>query len=416
VRENQITRRPAILLGLTFGALLASSLSAAAVSTQAETPVGIVRKGPVNPPTMGFMIGALEVKPGTIIDEMQGVPTDITGAANQIQPPPLAAPESAETEEAVLPDVVGFADQWQAFAGDTVLTLDQPLAPDGALRQALPVRIVAAPADQPQQWAAMFGITIGSAEEAETGDERSVPSTCLACAPTGEGARAAGEENLPIVAIDTGSGLPSLASGEAPSPDVPTVLEPSSAGYLSFDAVVGGTAAIAAVGAALAALGYGIVTLYHRLGSDVALQHPVRSQIYELIQQRPGLRESEIAAVIGMDRTTARYHLQMLRRSGFLSSVQARSRTRYFVTGSSEAPKVAQKRALLEVSSAHALVRLAAEMPGIPLAQAARAAGMSRQLAHHHVKPLAEAGLLRLERGVGGQVLCFPPGLSAAAP
>lgn len=146
--------------------------------------------------------------------------------------------------------------------------------------------------------------------------------------------------------------------------------------------------ALALVVIALAPLA---VLLFSRLTGTKILAHPTRERLLAVLSARPGRTASELARETSVSLDAAMYHVDRLRRGGFVAVERVNGRDRYFVPGKSVAPL---REAALATQVARAITLALAQSPGLTLAQTRRAVGLSRSLCHYHLKGLVDAGVL----------------------
>ncbi len=147
-------------------------------------------------------------------------------------------------------------------------------------------------------------------------------------------------------------------------------------------------------GAALAlrwAAGKGLLPwpLYTRLSKRELLEEPTRMQILRHLETVPGLHERAIARAVG-NRSTVRYHLRVLERSGAIVSHETDGYRRYFLPNQDPQEPARQTTQQMVVGQIE-------ECPGTNQTEVAKALGLSRQVVSYHVNNLAEAGVLSVE-------------------
>lgn len=151
--------------------------------------------------------------------------------------------------------------------------------------------------------------------------------------------------------------------------------------------------ALACIGALAAA----IVAAYSRQRRQDALAHPVRVRILEVLSREPGLTAAEIQVRAGLARGTLRHHLQVLSRMGGISARSVGASTLYSAAGglgSTDLPRLAA----LRDPTRRRLAELIEARPGLSTREAVDASGVSRVAVHKHVRRLADAAIVRVER------------------
>ncbi|HWH07839.1 MAG TPA: winged helix-turn-helix transcriptional regulator, partial [Candidatus Thermoplasmatota archaeon] len=160
-------------------------------------------------------------------------------------------------------------------------------------------------------------------------------------------------------------------------------------------AAVGAGAAAAGLLALLvlaAAKGW-LAALYSRLTRRQVLDAPARAAILELVRQEPGIHASALLERLGKAHGVGEYHLAVLEREGFLTSVRTAGFRRCFVTGAMTHAEMRAVAALRD-GQAEKLYRIIEATPGIHLTDLAARAGLTLPYVSRQVKALAEAGLV----------------------
>lgn len=159
----------------------------------------------------------------------------------------------------------------------------------------------------------------------------------------------------------------------------------------------------AAIGASVAFLGIILLVglffkgplgaLFTRLrGADV-LADASRQRILDVVRGDPGIHAAGILQRVGKEGGVGEYHLGVLEREGFLTSVDTPGSRRYFATGTFTHADM-QARAILREGQADRVFRIIAENPGINLTELAARAGLSLAYTSRTVKRLHVAGLV----------------------
>ncbi|HET6403258.1 MAG TPA: winged helix-turn-helix transcriptional regulator [Candidatus Thermoplasmatota archaeon] len=178
--------------------------------------------------------------------------------------------------------------------------------------------------------------------------------------------------------------------GAAPLQRVgPSTLVAQDAPFADEDAlpyIVGGGLGLAL----LALLGF---LLYSRLVRARVLDSATRAAILDAVAQEPGLHASGVMERLGKAGGVTEYHLDVLVREGFLTSLATPGFRRYFLTGK-HTPQEMRAIAALREGQNEKLLRIIRTNPGIPLQTLALEAGVSISYASRSVARLAEAGLV----------------------
>ena len=178
--------------------------------------------------------------------------------------------------------------------------------------------------------------------------------------------------------------------GDAPLGTVgPTTLRVDVAPFLESDAlplIVGSGIGLAL----LALLGF---LLYSRLVRARVLDSATRAAILDVVTSEPGLHASGIMERLGKRGGVTEYHLDVLVREGFLTSLATPGFRRYFATGS-RTPHEMRAIAAMREGQNEKLLRIIRANPGIRLQTLAMEAGVSVPYASRSIARLAEAGLV----------------------
>lgn len=166
---------------------------------------------------------------------------------------------------------------------------------------------------------------------------------------------------------------------EAPALRAAAEPSPAAAGWVRG-------AAAAAVGALLIPV---LWALYHRIQAREATAHATRGRILRELTAGPATA-TELGRRLGVDRTSAAYHLRVLARAGLVASAPAGRERRWYLG-------VAPRDAALSAGARRVLGAVRAA-PGESVSSLARALASSKSTVHHHVVRLAAAGLVRVER------------------
>lgn len=148
------------------------------------------------------------------------------------------------------------------------------------------------------------------------------------------------------------------------------------------------------------------LALWSRIDADELDDHPTRSRILVLLGTRPGATTQDLAELGSLNAGTLLYHLEILARFGLVNSQRVGRERLWYLAG---APKPdLQRLAPLAVPVRQTLLDMIQGTPGATQADLARLTGLSAPTIHHHVRILAQAGLVELRRE-GATMRCFPP-------
>ncbi|HVL87881.1 MAG TPA: helix-turn-helix domain-containing protein [Candidatus Thermoplasmatota archaeon] len=127
-------------------------------------------------------------------------------------------------------------------------------------------------------------------------------------------------------------------------------------------------------------------SLFSRIGRERVLDHALRARLCERLRDRGAATASALARDLGVDRTTAEYHLQRLLAAGIVRAPVVGSRRVWALAGQPDAPL---HRAVSPTGARiHAEI---ASRPGETRAQIARNLQLSSALVRHHLTRLLAA-------------------------
>lgn len=133
--------------------------------------------------------------------------------------------------------------------------------------------------------------------------------------------------------------------------------------------------------------------LYSRLVRSRVLDDASRAAIHDIVSMEPGLHASGVLERLGKRSGVGEYHLDVLVREGFLTSVSTPGFRRYFVTGRHTPAQMRAIGAMREGQN-EKLMSIIRAHPGIELRMLAQEAGVSVPYASRSIARLAEAGLV----------------------
>lgn len=140
--------------------------------------------------------------------------------------------------------------------------------------------------------------------------------------------------------------------------------------------------------------------LFSRIRDDEVLDHPVRQEIHEVVEDRPGIHFRALGRVVGLSPGNLEHHLRKLERAGLLRAHKTNGHRCLFVPGTVD-PAVEQ--ALVEIKSrgAKTVVDELVREPARGVRALARRAGLAASTVSHHLDRLEEGGLV--ERRIEGR-------------
>lgn len=135
-----------------------------------------------------------------------------------------------------------------------------------------------------------------------------------------------------------------------------------------------------------------IYALYHRIRASHALQHPQRALVHGLIAANPGISIAGVGELTQIPPGTLGNHLAVLERCQLIVKHRRDRSVLLTLPGAAAPPLIVLRGRAQQVLNS--LRRGGAKAP----AEVAEELGIDRQLAHHHLRRLAEAGLVRAAR------------------
>lgn len=161
-----------------------------------------------------------------------------------------------------------------------------------------------------------------------------------------------------------------------------------------------GAAWLAAHAKTLGSVGLGgVVAGYARVSGEEVLEHPGRQEVYERVKAAPGINFVQLAAQVGFGSSTLNYHLRVLERNEYITSVKDGRYLRFFdrQAGTYSGSKKVQVSALRNAATA-AMARHIRDHPGIAQCDLALAFGVTASTVNWHMTRLQSAGLVERQR------------------
>jgi DNA-binding transcriptional ArsR family regulator len=158
----------------------------------------------------------------------------------------------------------------------------------------------------------------------------------------------------------------------------------------------------------------GLVGLFSRVHRSDLLDNPLRAELVERIGAQPGIHQQELVRAVGRGNGSVEHHLEKLVEAGLVARVPGQGYTCYFPPGKMD-HKLMAAAPLLKSPVARAILKAAANEPGVSSSVLAQRLSVSAPTVHYHVSRLAEAGLVAGTRE-GNRLLlrATSPGLAAA--
>jgi len=133
----------------------------------------------------------------------------------------------------------------------------------------------------------------------------------------------------------------------------------------------------------------------YMLPAREVLKNEVRKGIYEYIKTKGYTTINDVAATLSISRTNARWHLSVLKRSGYIDEIEVGSTRLFYPAGKR---REAIKAFLLENKTRREILKMLRE--GKFLSEISRVLGLSKSTVHYNLSVLEEYGLVK-SRGDG---------------
>lgn len=150
-----------------------------------------------------------------------------------------------------------------------------------------------------------------------------------------------------------------------------------------------------------------LLPLYSRIEKDELFENDVREQLYESIQDDPGIHAHALAEEAGVGWGTTVYHLRRLERNGFVNS-EKRGRYRRFFPASGFLERQREVLSVLQNETTEDIARVILEEPGLNQSAICEELDISPSLANWHLNRLIDAELVDRERK--GRTVHYTPG------
>lgn len=150
----------------------------------------------------------------------------------------------------------------------------------------------------------------------------------------------------------------------------------------------------AAAGTVILALA---VALYHRIERDQVLDNATRAAVLDAVREDPGATAKTYGERVGVDRTTARYHLDLLESFSYTCSRRLAGRTRWFENHGRFGDFAQRVLAQARTASTLRLLSRILDEPGLSRPELAERVGLSRSVTYRRIKRLLDLGAVRLE-------------------
>jgi DNA-binding transcriptional ArsR family regulator len=151
--------------------------------------------------------------------------------------------------------------------------------------------------------------------------------------------------------------------------------------------------------AVLAPLGGGAIALYARVHGDEVLEHPGRAEVYERVKAFPGVNFVQLSKAVTFGASTLNYHLRVLEKNGYITSVRDGRYLRFFdrTSGSYAGARKMAVSALRNDTTA-AIAQHIRTHPGVAQCDLAAAFDVTPSTVTWHINRLAGQGLVTKAR------------------
>ena len=153
------------------------------------------------------------------------------------------------------------------------------------------------------------------------------------------------------------------------------------------------------IGAIVAFIALGTFS-YSRLKRRSILDNLNRQNIFEYIKANPGVHFKKLLRELNFKPGALSYHLNVLEKEEYIKSIQHGNYRRFYLFGTKSDLKIALTSIQLRILS------IVNERPGISQSNISKTLGKNRMLINYHIKILADAGILSLEKS-GRESQCF---------
>lgn len=147
-----------------------------------------------------------------------------------------------------------------------------------------------------------------------------------------------------------------------------------------------------------------ILPLYSKIRREEVLDQFTRGKIQGYITAYPGEHYNSIKAQLGMNNGSLAYHLRVLEREGYVTSVRDGMYRRYYPKETALPRKKGQFSQMQQM-----IIEQVRSQPGISQDGLAQTMKVSNQVIYYHVRNLMAAGAIRLEKA-GKETHCYLAG------
>jgi DNA-binding transcriptional ArsR family regulator len=143
----------------------------------------------------------------------------------------------------------------------------------------------------------------------------------------------------------------------------------------------------------------GLLAGYARVSGNEVLEHPGRHEVYERIKAAPGINFVQLCAEVDFGASTLNYHLRVLERNEYITSVKDGRYLRFFDRqGGAYSGARKQAASTLRNATSAAMARHVRDHPGVAQRDLAEAFGVTASTVNWHMTRLEGAGLVQRRR------------------
>lgn len=137
---------------------------------------------------------------------------------------------------------------------------------------------------------------------------------------------------------------------------------------------------------------------YRRITRKTVLASSVRNRVYTAIAENPGLDAPALAALLGMNINTLRYHLFTLAREEKITYFSRPGTVRYFVNNGLFPPRIQCHFHYLRGESTRKIILALAESPGMTREALATTLGIAGPSVTRHIQNLSHDGIVEVRK------------------
>lgn len=135
-----------------------------------------------------------------------------------------------------------------------------------------------------------------------------------------------------------------------------------------------------------------------KVGRSNILKNSCREKIFDLIRSRPGIYFSEISRETGINRGTARYHVDILEKENLIVSYNTKGKVRFFMKNSTYDEKEMKLISILKNDISRKIICEILRCQPVNNNSLAEKLGVSASTVSWHVKYLKEQGIILISK------------------